>query len=226
MGDIMAVLFDLDGLLADTEDLHAMAYDIAFEKYGVTLSEDEIYRGMGVSTRENVERIIREHELPPEQLEEIAALRYDSYYRLVLSTPVSFMDGAIECLQYVKKKGLRRGLVTSSIKKHAAAVLSNLEEQAEHKIIFSHYFDIMVFGDEISRSKPEPDIYLKALERLSILPETCIALEDSEAGVLSAKNAGIYVFAVPNKYTGGHSYDKADRVLGSLGEIARYNLFS
>jgi beta-phosphoglucomutase len=226
MDIISAVLFDLDGLLADTEDLHVKAYGIAFAKCGIALSDEEIYRGMGVSTRENVKRIFREHNLALERLEEIVALRYDSYYNLVQSTPISFMDGAADCLQYVKEKGLRSALVTSSIKKHGIAVLTNLQEHADLANPLPEYFDVQVFGDEIKRSKPDPEIYLEALERLNIPPETCIAFEDSEVGVLSAKSAGLSVFAVPNKYTARHSYDKADRVIGSLGDIVRHGLLN
>ncbi len=219
MGSILAVLFDLDGLLADTEELHVRAYKAAFGTIGITVSEEELYRGMGVSTRENVERIIKDLGIPSERTDEIIRLRYDAYYRLVQSNPLSFMDGAPDCLKYVLEKGLRRALVTSSIRRHAEAVLQNLQSHDDSGIRLDHYFEDQTYGDEIKKSKPEPEIYLKALERMNIRPEHCIALEDSEAGVISAKTAGIRVFAVPNLHTRNHRFDRADRVLSSLEEI-------
>jgi len=221
MSNILAVLFDLDGLLADTEELHVRAYKAAFDTIGITASEEELYHGMGVSTRENVERIIKDHGIPSERTDEIIRLRYEAYYRLVQSTPLSFMDGALDCLKYVLEKGLRRALVTSSIRRHAEAVLENLQSHADSGIRLDHYFEDRTYGDEIKKSKPEPEIYLKALERMNIRPEYCIALEDSEAGVISAKTAGIRVFAVPNRHTRNHHFDRADRVLGSLEEIPK-----
>ena len=104
-------------------------------------------------------------------------------------------------------------------------MLENLQSHFDSVIRLDNYFEVRVYGDEIKKSKPAPEIYLKALERLNIRPEDCIALEDSEAGVISAKTAGIRVFAVPNRHTRNHRFDRADRVLGSLEEIPRMRLF-
>ncbi|MBN2322734.1 MAG: HAD family phosphatase [Spirochaetes bacterium] len=224
MSNIHAVLFDLDGLIADTEGLHVTAYREAFDTFGMTVSEEEMYRGMGVSTRENVERLMKDHNIPFEKKDEFIRIRYEAYFRLVKSEPVSFMDGAVECLKYAKEKGVRRGLVTSSIRKHGEAVLANLQSHNDSGILLDRYFEIRVFGDDIKKSKPEPEIYLKALARLSIRPEHCVALEDSEAGVISAKAAGIRVFAVPNRHTLNHRFDMADEVLRSLLEIPKRGL--
>jgi len=219
MRNILAVLFDLDGLLADTEELHVRAYKNAFGTIGITVSEQEMYRGMGVSTRENVKRIMKERGIPSQRTAELIRLRYDAYYRLVRSEPIAFMDGVPRCLKYVLEKGLRRALVTSSIKKHGEAVLENLQAHTDSGILLDRYFEQRFYSDEINKSKPAPEIYLKARERLNIRPELCLALEDSEAGVISAKEAGLLVFAVPNRHTRNHHFDRADRILGSLEEI-------
>ncbi|HUT64690.1 MAG TPA: HAD family phosphatase [Spirochaetota bacterium] len=224
MSNISAVLFDLDGLLADTEDLHVKAYSLAFEEFGITLTDEEIYRGMGVPTRDNVVRIMNDHGIPQKRFAKMIELRYDAYYSLTQSTPISFMEGAVDLLQLVKEKGLKRALVTSSIKEHGMAVLSNLQKQIKSALRLDGYFDVKVFGDEITDNKPEPEIYLKAVERLNLEPFRCLALEDSETGVVSAKRAGINVFAVPNKYSVGQNFDRADRVIPSLGEIVRSGL--
>jgi HAD superfamily hydrolase (TIGR01509 family) len=224
MSNILAVLFDLDGLIADTEGLHVIAYKEAFNTFGMTVSEEEMYRGMGVSTRENIERLMKDHGIPSERKDEFIRLRYEAYYRLVQSEPLSFMDGAVDCLKYVEEKGKRRGLVTSSIRRHGEAVLENLQSHNNSVIRLDRYFEVLVFGDDIEKSKPEPDIYLKALKRLNIRPESCIAFEDSEAGVISAKAAGIRVFAVPNLHTLNHRFDMADRILNSLMDISKTGL--
>jgi HAD superfamily hydrolase (TIGR01509 family) len=223
--DIRTVLFDLDGLLVPTEDLHIQAYNTVFGPYGVLLTEDIFNKQMGVSTRENVKRIMRDHEIPLEKYEEILKRRYDTYYDLVKSTPLAFMNGAIECFEYIMEMNLKKGLVTSSIKEHALAVLENLKEHENWRVDIFDYFDVLVFGDEIAISKPNPEIYMKACERLNSKPLNCVALEDSEAGVLSAKNAGLYVIAVSNTYTNNHNIKNADIKLGSLREIVQKKLF-
>ena len=224
MSEISAVLFDLDGLLADTEDLHVKAYSLAFKEFGITLTDEEIYQGMGVPTQDNVVRIMNDHGVPKKRFAKMIELRYDAYYSLTQSTPIHFMEGAVDLMQLVKEKGLKRALVTSSIKEHGMAVLSNLQKQIKSEPRLDDYFDAKVFGDDITDNKPEPEIYLKAVKRLNLEPFRCLALEDSETGVVSAKRAGLQVFAVPNKYSVGQNFEAADRVIPSLGEIVRSGL--
>jgi beta-phosphoglucomutase-like phosphatase (HAD superfamily) len=226
INNIRAILFDLDGLLVATEKLHAAAYSAAFGRFGVTLNEEEIYRKMGIATRENVRRIMGEQGIPQSKYKEILKLRYDIYHTLVKRTPLAFKDGAVECLEYIIKKNLKKGLVTSSIREHALSVLENLMQHSSSRINLLDYFDVLVFGDDIDKSKPDPEIYTSACTRLDIKPGHCVALEDSEAGVLSAKSAGLFVIAVPNSNTVGHNLENADIKLVSLREIMQKNLFS
>jgi beta-phosphoglucomutase-like phosphatase (HAD superfamily) len=83
----------------------------------------------------------------------------------------------------------------------------------------------MVFGDDIENLKPAPDIYIEAIRRLRSAPERGIALEDSEAGVMSAKSAGLQVIAVPGPHTRDQNFKKADRILSSLEDVAKLGLF-
>ncbi|UCB46323.1 MAG: HAD family phosphatase [Spirochaetota bacterium] len=223
--DIRAILFDLDGLLVPTEELHIKAYNTVFEQFGIILTQEVFNKQMGVSTRENVKRIMKDNKIPPDKYDEILKLRYDIYYDSVKSTPLTFMDGAIECFEYIMEKKLKRGLVTSSIKEHALAVLVNLNKHGNWRVDIFDYFDVLVFGDEIEMSKPNPEIYIKACERLDINPSRCIALEDSQAGVLSAKNAGLYVIAVSQNNTNSYNIKNADIKLKSLREIVQRKLF-
>ena len=104
-------------------------------------------------------------------------------------------------------------------------MLENLREHGNWKINILDYFDVLVFGDEIEISKPDPEIYRKACEQLDMKPTQCVALEDSEAGILSAKNAGLYVIAVPNINMNTHNIKNADIRLGSLREIVQKKIF-
>jgi HAD superfamily hydrolase (TIGR01509 family) len=163
--------------------------------------------------------------IPEEQFEELLLLRYQSYLDNVNNTPLSFMEGAVECIRYVREIGLKTALVTSSNKEHCQAVFTNILRNSFLHTSLTTFFDCMVFGDDIENLKPAPDIYIEAIRRLRSAPERGIALEDSEAGVMSAKSAGLQVIAVPGPHTRDQNFKKADRILSSLEDVAKLGLF-
>jgi HAD superfamily hydrolase (TIGR01509 family) len=124
----------------------------------------------------------------------------------------------------MRDRALKTALVTSSIHKHALAVLENLRRHTNHGVDFTALFDAMVFGDELKHVKPAPDMYIEAMQRLSTTAERGIALEDSTFGVLSAKSAGLRVIAVPGPHTGGQDFSMADDVASSLKEVLERRL--
>jgi beta-phosphoglucomutase-like phosphatase (HAD superfamily) len=216
-----SALFDLDGLLADTEDLHLMAYKEVADYLGITLEAEYFDTLIGIATRDNVRRIMRDFGIPDHRFDEILNLRYRRYHDIVKRTPLRPMEGALECVKQAEESGMRRGLVTSSMKEHAISVLENISAHSGfnggRSLVES--FDAMVFGSEIGRLKPEPDIYLEALKRLDTESSGCIAFEDSEAGVIAAKRAGLYTVVVPNGHTRNQNFDMADLKLASLKEV-------
>jgi HAD superfamily hydrolase (TIGR01509 family) len=212
-------LFDLDGLLADTEDLHVAAYREVAEHLGITLDREYINAFIGVSTRDNVKRIMGDFGIPPGRFDEILRLRYDSYRDIVRRTPLKPMEGALECVKRAGDSGMKRGLVTSSMKDHAISVLQSISAHAGLNGGLVESFDAAVFGSEINRLKPEPDIYLEALRRLETDARGCVAFEDSEAGVIAAKRACLFTVAVPNVHTRHQNFDAADLRFSSLRDV-------
>jgi beta-phosphoglucomutase-like phosphatase (HAD superfamily) len=130
------------------------------------------------------------------------------------------MEGAEACIKSIQENNLKRALVTSSMKEHAVSVLENISEHISINGSLIDFFHIMVFGNEIKKLKPEPDIYTEAAKRVKINPEKCIVLEDSQSGVISAKKAGMFVIAVPNIHTLDQNFDMADMVVSSLFDVA------
>ncbi len=214
-----AVFFDLDGLLVDTEGIHVRAYEEMGGYLGIELAADYVNTFIGAPTKENIKRIMRDHNIPVERYEQILKIRYDRYAELVRKIPLSPMDGAVECVLRAKEKGYRTALVTSSIREHSLAVLDNITRHSDSNIDIAAYFDTMVFGDDIPRQKPEPDIYHEAVNRLDTTPDAAVALEDSEAGVAAAKTAGVHVIAVPCHNTRGQDFTRADKIVESLQDI-------
>jgi HAD superfamily hydrolase (TIGR01509 family) len=220
-----AVFFDLDGLLADTEDLHVFAYRTIAQRLGIELSQEYIFSFIGAPTSVNMRKIMRDFHIPEEQFEELLLLRYQSYLDNVNHTPLFLMKGAIECIRYVRAIGLKTALVTSSKQEHSQAVFNNILQNSFLHTSLATFFDCKVFGDDIKNLKPAPDIYIEAIRRLHSSPERGIALEDSEAGVISAKGAGLQVIAVPGLHTRGQNFKMADHILSSLEDIAKLGLF-
>ncbi len=221
-----AVFFDLDGLLVDTEGIHVRAYEEVCRHLGIELTADYVNTFIGAPTKENIKRIMRDYNVPAERYEQILKIRYNRYTELVRKIPLSPMEGAVECVLRAKEKGYRTALVTSSIREHTVAVLDNITRYSDSKINIAEYFDTMVFGDDIPRQKPEPDIYREAVRRFNITPDAAVALEDSEAGVTAAKTAGVHVIAVPCHNTRDQDFTRADKIVESLQDILSLDFFN
>jgi beta-phosphoglucomutase-like phosphatase (HAD superfamily) len=183
---------------------------------------------IGIATRDNIRRIIRDFGIPGHRYDEILSIRYDRYHEIVKRTPLRPMEGARECVKQAGESGMKRGLVTSWMKEHAISVLENISARAGFNGgggLFES-FDVMVFGSEMGRLKPEPDVYLEALKRLGTDGAGCVAFEDSEAGVIAAKTAGLFTVAVPNGHTRNQNFDTADSKLASLREVLTSGLLN
>ena len=226
MATVKAVFFDLDGLLADTEELHITAYEAVGRYLEIGLNRRYICSFIGGPTRENIKRVMRDFGISIDRFDEILKVRYDNYMEAIRSTVLKPMDGALECIVSVKDRSLKTALVTSSIREHALAVLDNLAQHTDHGMDLTSLFDAMVFGDELERLKPAPDIYIEALKRLNTASENGIVLEDSTFGVLSAKAAGLRVIAVPGPHTEGQDFSIADEVASSLQEVLERRLIA
>jgi len=205
---ITAAIFDLDGLLADTERLHCLAYQTALAEIDVGLNESEyaehwIRHGKGiVDWVENQGLRFDPHALRQ---------RKSEHYLTLLETLLRPMDGALELLEALKGK-LRIGLASSSYRDAIDGVLAGLG--------IGHYFEAIVSGLDVAVVKPAPDIFLKAADDLGVTPSECLVLEDAEKGVVAAHLAGMRCIAVPNDFTRHHDFSKATLVCASLAEVS------
>jgi HAD superfamily hydrolase (TIGR01509 family) len=204
---ISSVIFDLDGLLADTEPLHCQAYQMAFSEQGVALDEPAycehwVRSGKGIVDWVALHRL----ELDPHQLR----ARKSEHYLNLLSLSLRPMDGALELLDAIYGK-TKIALASSSYPDAIDGVLAGLK--------IAHFFEVIVSGLDVARVKPAPDIFLKAAQKLGVEPQACVVLEDAEKGVLAAHLAGMRCIAVPNIYTRHHDFSKATKVCSSLRDI-------
>lgn len=184
-----AVIFDMDGLMFDTERLAMAAWDYAGEKMGLGKAGYMVMKTLGV-TAERADEIWREEF--GENTDTAAMRRYskeftDDFY-LHNKVPVKY--GLYELLDWLKSAGIKTAVASSSTR---AAVERNLKS-AE----ILDKFDAVISGEMAEHSKPAPDIYLKACETLGESPCNCVALEDSRNGLHSAARAGCRVIMVPD----------------------------
>lgn len=204
---ISALIFDLDGLLADTEILHCRAYQMAFAEQGVELeacayAEHWVRNGNGI-----VDWIeTRNLKLDPTALR----LRKSAHYLTLLQTSLRPMEGALELLDALSGKR-RIALASSSYRDAIDGVLAGLR--------IAPYFEAVVSGLDVAKVKPAPDIFLKAAHALAVDPANCLVFEDAEKGVIAAYRAGMRCIAVPNDLTRHHDFSTATRICGSLREI-------
>ncbi|MHC4116664.1 MAG: HAD family hydrolase [Planctomycetota bacterium] len=204
---ISTVIFDLDGLLADTEELHSSAYQQAFAEFGVQVS-DQQYAHHWIRCGRDIAAYLEQTDptIDPAAVRE----RKAHYYHKIVAGGVDPLPGSLELLSALSgRKTL--ALATSSHSRDALMVLGVLG--------FTDFFSSIVAKGDAERSKPHPDIFLKSAEDLGVAPERCVVLEDAEKGVLAAYAAGMKCIAVPNEHTADNDFSKATLVVNSLEEV-------
>ncbi|MCI8518191.1 MAG: HAD family phosphatase [Hungatella sp.] len=205
------MIFDLDGLLIDSEIISYRLYQDLLNEHGHPFTVEEYARNYSGKTGVgNMETMIRIYDLPItlEEGLDFAEKREAAYFE----KGVDLKPGAESLLQYLKDKSYKIILATSSTRDRALGVLDQNGIRA--------YFDEMVFGTEVKRGKPNPDIFLKACEKAGEIPENCLVLEDSEAGVQAGHAAGMDVICVPDMKMPGEEFQKmAAEILDSLEQV-------
>jgi HAD superfamily hydrolase (TIGR01509 family) len=201
---ITTIIFDLDGLLADTEKLHRQAYQKALAEAGIALADAE-YEEHWIRQGKGIADYMANRGLAADP--DLLRSRKGDLYRDLVSSSAEFMPGADVALRtFFGRKAL--ALATASYRDAAMAVLA--------KLGIGHMFACIATHAEAARTKPWPDIFIHVAGALSVSPAECLVVEDSEKGVLAAAAAGMRSVAVPNVHTRNHDFRRATVVLQSL----------
>lgn len=206
---VKAILFDLDGTLADTDPLHLLAWQEVLKPYG--LKVDPTFYRERISGRLNPEIVRDLLGLEGEEAERLIATKEARFRELAQG--LKPLPGLPEFLERIREKGLSWGVVTNAPRENAHHVLKALGLRPP----------LLVLAEEVGQGKPDPLPYRVALERLGIAPEEALAFEDSPSGVKSAVGAGIPTYALLT----GHSPESllaagAAGVLGDFGEALTF----
>lgn len=209
MAPIQALIFDMDGVLIDSEPLHLKAYQETLKDFGITFTEQDNRPFLGRVDLELAEHLVSRHQLPINALQ-LVDNKEENLARLFSSQLVP-MPGVIEVLEHAQRLSIACAVASS-------ATLPTIELITQ-RLSISRYFQTLTSGDEVPHGKPAPDVYLLAATRIGVLPINCLVIEDSFNGVLAAKAAGMKCIAIPCPTTRHQDHTKADKILGTLESL-------
>lgn len=218
---IRAVLFDMDGLIVDTEPIHFNAFKAMMREYGHELPESLMAKLVGYPEADNIRDLKRIYKMDA-PAEEMASRRYGLFMQFIRVEPILVFPHFWEFSEEVRRRGLEQAVVSSSTAEQVEVILQRLFENHPDKGSPASYFDAVVTGDDVANNKPQPDIYLAAARALELPPAECLALEDTPAGTQAAAAAGMRVLAVPNDYSRGLEFPGAVAEIHSLADAADY----
>lgn len=221
---LIALLFDVDGTLADTErDGHRPAFNQAFLDAGLDWEWDVALYGKLLAVTGGKERMKHyiEHYRPdyrkPEHFDELVADLHKAktrhYTAIAARGGIPMRTGVVRLLNEARAAGLRLGIATTTTPENVTVLL-------EHSLGAGtqDWFEVIAAGDIVPTKKPGPDIYHYALEKMDLNPADCLAFEDSENGLRSSLGAGLKTLVTVNDYTLDHDFTGAATVLSDLGE--------
>ena len=215
---LRAVIFDFDGVIADSEMIHFEAFNIALKKYGIEISKTQYYKDcLGLSDLDLVKDMHRTGKLKVDakQIPVITEEKKHIFKRLSESH-AAIIDGVPEFFELLNRNNITMAICSG-------ALLVEIETILERANI-PDYFVTIVSADQVSKSKPDPQGYILTLERLNrnldspIKPSECVVIEDSHWGIEAAVKAGMNTIAVTNSYA-AHELESADAVVTHLSEI-------
>lgn len=208
---IRTVIFDMDGVLVDTEPLHHDAFFRHFAELSITVSAAEYATFLGSSTRNVYQQLKQQFNLEPDiealmsRKRELFGTAFDE------SAELDLLPGARSLIEELYRAGVPLQLASSASKETIGRVF--------RRFGLYPYFDHLVSGEDFPQSKPNPAIFLHAAQLAGVPPQHCLVIEDSANGVAAAKAAGMYCVGYRSEHSGGQDLHLADRIVAHLGQL-------
>lgn len=204
----LAVIWDMDGVIANTAPFHFEAWRDAFGKRGISFTENDFRHNFGLRN-DTIIRNILGKEISAVEIESISQEKETSF-RSKLESNLKPLPGVISLMKELRKAKFRMALASSAPRENIDLLC--------HILRIREYFESIVSGKEVTEGKPSPQIFLLAAQRLSVLPQNCVVIEDAIGGIEAAKAAGMKCLAVTNTHP-RKSLNQADLVVDSLEKI-------
>ena len=206
-----AILFDMDGVLVDSEPQHYRAWNLVFREMGFEMPW-EPYKPCIGSTFPNLVRIVEEY--TGKKINDLEAMRRSNKEKLKqveAEEGVAAVEGVRELMPRFKEKGWRMAVASSSPKEQIASTVKALG--------IEDCFELLFTGESVPNPKPAPDTFLRCAEAMGVRPEECIVIEDSYNGSLAARRAGMYCIGIQNPGSGDQDLSNADMVIKEFKEL-------
>ncbi len=209
MPEIEAVIWDMDGVLADTASYHLSAWQEIFGKRGVKFTEEDFRRSFGRRNDTIIRKTLGE-QIAQGEIEAIAREKEETFRRII-GQNIKSLPGAVELLQSLKKQGVKMAIASSTPIENIRLVTRSLG--------IENCFQALVTGHDVTEGKPSPRVFLLAAQRLGVEPRNCIVIEDAVAGVTAARRAGMRCVAITNTHP-RQSLKEADLIVDTLEAIS------
>lgn len=211
---IKAIIFDMDGLMIDSERVTFEGYQVMLEKMNLTMSEEFYKTLLGKPLQGIYQRFYDEYgqDFPIESVindvHQYMAERFEN-------EGVPIKKGLVSLLKYLKENNYKTIVATSSNRNRVDSILQSAD--------IEKYFDDSICGDEVTKGKPNPEVFLKSCQKLDVHTDEAIVLEDSEAGIQASYDANIKVICIPDmKYPEPEYANKTYKILNDLDEVKSY----
>jgi beta-phosphoglucomutase family hydrolase len=209
MPELEAVIWDMDGVLADTAPHHFRAWQETFAKRGIKFTEADFMRGFGVRNNVIIRNVLGEKTTDAE-IETIAREK-EATFRRIIGKDIKPLPGVLELLGQLYDRGFKMAIASSTVIENIRLIAGSLG--------IEKYFEAIITGHDVTKGKPDPQVFLKAAQRLGVSPANSIVFEDAVAGIKAAKRAGMHCVAI----TSTHSREKlaeADLVVDTPAEVS------
>ncbi|MFQ3578939.1 MAG: hexitol phosphatase HxpB [Bacteroidales bacterium] len=206
-----AIIFDMDGVIINSEPLWKIAEKKIFSKLGVPVSEKEINESSALTVVELCEMFYEKFPWGEKNFKKIEELIVAEVFQLIKTNDTE-IPGVKNVLKFLRKKEFKLALASNSS--------HDLIEVVLNKVGVKEYFDFVASAEDVTKGKPDPEIYNYTAKSLGVVPEKCLVIEDSIVGVKSAKNAGMIVISMPSS----EDFDKKEFELADLKISSLYQL--
>jgi len=211
---IRGVLFDFDGVIVQSEELHRSTFMVVLAPFNINVQTERWYREFaGTGSRHIITSLLKENKIQA-NIDELVEKRKKLYESRVKNGELRETDGIRSFLSFLKEKNIKTAIVSGSHSTNVAAALSFFG--------LRHFFDVIVSGDDLPMRKPDPGPFLHAAKLLGLKPEECLAVEDSVAGAKSAKAAGMLLVVV--KSPASAAIDDYALIIDDFREIEKLRL--
>ncbi len=208
LAGISAILFDMDGVIVDSMPHHARAWRTVLGKHGLTLQDEDIFRREGMTGSSSVIDIFREKGINPPDSDELANLQ-NSKDKIFEEAQISLYPGIRDIITRLSSSGCKLGLVTGSFRR---SVYHSIPPD------ILALFDVTVTADDVTRGKPDPEPYIRAMQKCGCLPVNTLVVENAPMGIAAAKSAGARCIAI--KTTLGEDFlSKSDAIVNDHVEL-------